>query len=102
LAVHTENHADGPTTWWTLLLPPNPTTSRDAPRQVRTTQTGGVGVALVCCTVCRWRGTNRVQRGAARGVPGKGLQLREVVEHRLRQHRAGSRVAAGTGWPARG
>lgn len=31
LAVHTENHADGPTTWWTLLLPPNPTTSRDAP-----------------------------------------------------------------------
>src|SRR5690606_40580230 len=36
LAVHTENHADGPTTWWTLLLPPNPTTSRDAPdRRIR-------------------------------------------------------------------
>src|SRR5690606_16440703 len=34
LAVHTENHADGPTTWWTLLLPPSPTTSRDAPAQV--------------------------------------------------------------------
>src|SRR5690606_40117650 len=35
LAVHTENHADGPTTWWTLPLPPNPTTSRDAPTMGR-------------------------------------------------------------------
>jgi len=30
LAVHTENHADGPTTWWTQSLPSNPTTPRDA------------------------------------------------------------------------
>jgi len=31
LVVHTENHADGPTAWWTPVLPPEPTTSRDDP-----------------------------------------------------------------------
>ena len=30
LAVHTENHADGPTTWWTPPATSNPTTPRDA------------------------------------------------------------------------
>jgi transposase len=33
LALHTENHADGPTTWWTLPVTSNPTTLRDAPTE---------------------------------------------------------------------
>ena len=32
LPEHTENHADGPTQWWTPPTTPNPTTSRDAYR----------------------------------------------------------------------
>jgi hypothetical protein len=30
LQEHTENHADGPTNWWTLPATSKPTTSRDA------------------------------------------------------------------------
>src|SRR5690606_23077029 len=30
-AIHTESHADGPTSWWTPPLPPRPNTPRDAP-----------------------------------------------------------------------
>jgi hypothetical protein len=53
LVEHTENHADGPTTWWTLPTTSKPTTTRDAyAAQPVITATGSSALPPVAKAIC--------------------------------------------------